>query len=532
MFVVMPLPTTTSLAADVNPQFAGSPVTFTATVVPVTQPGAPTGVVSFFDGTTLLAQVPLGGNGLAVFATSALAVGAHAINAIYSGDVNFASSTGMLTQTINAALPTLTLLNISPANSSIYVGSTQQYVATGQFSDNSVQDLTGTAAWTSSNSGAATINASGLATGVAVGTVTITARFSGVSSSIATLGVSPLGPPAPAPTFSPGSGTYSTTSTPVQVTITDSTSGAKIYYTKDGTLPTTSSSSCMSPCGVQISITTTLRAMAVATGASQGSTTVATYTIAAVSPTFSPGSGTFCSPTSVTILDATPGATIYYTTDGSFPTTSSMSCNSPCVVPSKVSTTTTIRAMAAGTGISQSGTVVATYTIAAQNPTFSPAAGTYTTPTTVTINEATPGVTIYYTLNGGFPTTSSANCTSPCTILPAFTANTTIRAMALGPGISQSGTSVAAYSLAALNPTFTPGSGTYTGAQQVQISDTSTLPGVVIYYTTNGSIPTTSLAPCANPCTVTVAATSTIKAIASGPNLSQSGVVMASYTIH
>jgi hypothetical protein len=54
---------------------------------------------------------------------------------------------------------------------------TQQYVATGIFSDNTTQDLTALVGWSSSNDGVATITAGGLARGENGGTVTITATY-------------------------------------------------------------------------------------------------------------------------------------------------------------------------------------------------------------------------------------------------------------------------------------------------------------------------------------------------------------------
>ena len=74
---------------------------------------------------------------------------------------------------------------VTPVNPSISVGQTQQFTATGTYSDASTQDLTKTAHWSSSSSGVATINngvsGGGLASGQGVGTATMTATFQGVS---------------------------------------------------------------------------------------------------------------------------------------------------------------------------------------------------------------------------------------------------------------------------------------------------------------------------------------------------------------
>jgi chitinase len=168
---------------------------------------------------------------------------------------------------------------------------------------------------------------------------------------------------------------------------------------------------------------------------------VATYTISAANPVFAPASGTFYAPVTVTMTDATPGVLIYYSTTG-FPTTSSPSCASPCQI--LIPTTTTLRAMAAGAGISQSGTTVGTYTIAANAPVFTPGSGTYAHSVSVTMTDSTAGVLIYYSTTG-FPTTSSPSCASPCQI--TISTSTILRAMAAGTGISQSSTTVGSYTI-------------------------------------------------------------------------------------
>lgn len=79
----------------------------------------------------------------------------------------------------------------------------------------------------------------------------------------------------------------------------------------------------------------------------------------AATPTFNPGTGTYTSAQTVTISDSTTGATIYYTTDGTTPTTESPVYSGPITVNS----TETIEAIAAASGYSNSAVASATYTI-------------------------------------------------------------------------------------------------------------------------------------------------------------------------
>jgi uncharacterized protein YjdB len=76
---------------------------------------------------------------------------------------------------------TLTSVSVTPADATFRVGRTQQYTATGKFSDGSQQDLTTTAAWTSSSTATVTVDNKGLATGVATGNANITATVNGLS---------------------------------------------------------------------------------------------------------------------------------------------------------------------------------------------------------------------------------------------------------------------------------------------------------------------------------------------------------------
>ena len=98
--------TVTTLTASPNPGTVGKDVTFTATVTsPIPSAGTPIGAVTFKDGATLLATVPLT-DGRAEFVTSGLAVGGHEITAEYSGDTFFQpSQAAVLSLTIDLPPP-------------------------------------------------------------------------------------------------------------------------------------------------------------------------------------------------------------------------------------------------------------------------------------------------------------------------------------------------------------------------------------------------------------------------------------------
>ncbi len=72
---------------------------------------------------------------------------------------------------------------VAPAAPAIPLGGTQQFTATGSYSDGSTQNLTTTATWSSSNTAVATIAAGGLATSAGAGSATISAASGTVTGS-------------------------------------------------------------------------------------------------------------------------------------------------------------------------------------------------------------------------------------------------------------------------------------------------------------------------------------------------------------
>jgi Big-like domain-containing protein len=92
--------------------------------------------------------------------------------------------------TLNISTPTLVSLAVAPSSQFTPKGNTQQFTATGTFSDQSTQDLTDIVLWTTSAAKVASIGSGGMATAETVGTATISATSSDISAA-ATLTVTP-----------------------------------------------------------------------------------------------------------------------------------------------------------------------------------------------------------------------------------------------------------------------------------------------------------------------------------------------------
>ena len=217
-------------------------------------------------------------------------------------------------------------------------------------------------------------------------------------------------PQAVGATFSPAGGSYPTAP---EVTISSTTPHAAIYYTTDGSKPTTNSSLYGGAIAVA-SGTETISALVVASGYAPSAVASATYTLSlpqAATPTFSPPGGTFTSAQSVTISDATANAAIYYTTDGSTPTTKSTLYSGAITV----SATETIQAIAAAAGYTNSGVGSAAFTINLPPPGFSLGMS----PTSLAIQSGGSGtVALTVTPANGFAAAVSFACSG----LPASTA--------------------------------------------------------------------------------------------------------------
>ncbi len=119
--------------------------------------------------------------GLATVATNGT------LTAQASGTVSVTASMSAVSGSVSLAIaPKLVSIKVTPTNPAIASSTKQQFIATGTYSDNSTQIITGSVSWSSSDKTVATISdtspTKGLATGVSAGTTTITASSGNVSA--------------------------------------------------------------------------------------------------------------------------------------------------------------------------------------------------------------------------------------------------------------------------------------------------------------------------------------------------------------
>jgi hypothetical protein len=439
-----------------------------------------------------------------------------------AGVLTFAAAgTGNITVGTSNA-PSLQSIAVTPSTVVLQALGNQQYTAACTYSDGSTANCTSSATWASSSMGVITVNNAGMATGVAQGNASIIATSGSIQGQAA---VTVPAATLQKVTVTPGSltvpvgsaqqfkatGTYSDSSTTdVTSQVTWSSSNPAVVASNSAGLASTMSQGNAS--------------IIAASGKVQGQAAVI-VSAAVAAPNFSPTAGTYTSAQTVTISTTTPSATIYYTTNGATPTASSPVYSGPITV----SASETLEAIAVASGGSASSASSAAYTITppTATPAFSPAGGTYSSAQTVSISTTTPSATIYYTTNGATPTTSSPVYSGPITV----TANETINTIAVAAGYKTSAMGSASYTVnlpQAATPALSPATGTYSSAQTVTISTTT--PSATIYYTTNGSTPTTSSAVYSGP--ITVSASETVEAIAVAAGDSTSVVGSADYTIN
>jgi hypothetical protein len=339
----------------------------------------------------------------------------------------------------------------------------------------------------------------------------------------------PVQPTAATPTCSPTPGAFTT---PQSVTISDTTPGAQILFTVDGTNPNANSQVFTSP--LSLSSTTQIRAQATATGFAPSAVASCPYTITITTvvtpPTAAPAAGAYNNDFPATLTTPTAGATICFTLDGSMP----VCTNGACVSPSQTYSAATripingsvtgnpaigevvLNALACEAGQAVASMAPVTYTLQVAPPTFNGpgplpnvvpfTSGGFISPTVASLTDGATG--LYTASANNLPTCSNGLPlgTLPSTFVGGTTGvhlsenagNQTAYAVACKAGYVPSTMTTAAYSIMLNTPAPTIPAGIYNAIEPVAINDTLNNAAVGEYtcVTLDGTTPACSATAC------------------------------------
>ncbi len=258
-----------------------------------------------------------------------------------------------------------------------------------------------------------------------------------------------------------------------------------------------------------------------------GETVETVETVEPVSmPTADIVAGSYSLAQTVTLSSATEGAVVYYTTGNG--SQAAPTCASTTGTIS-IMATTTVKAIACKTGYTDSAVATFAYIIngAAATPTADIAAGGYGPAQTVTLNSATSGAVVHY--NTGDGSQADPTCASS-TGSVSVTATTTVKAIACEKSHLNSAVATIAYIIngPTAAPTDVVAASTCGAVDTVTLS--SATDGAVVHYTSGDG---TQAAPtCASSTgTLSLTATTTVKAISCKTDYSDSAVATFSYTV-
>ena len=282
------------------------------------------------------------------------------------------------------------------------------------------------------------------------------------------------------------------------VTITspdaDSIERIDIYYTDDGTNPETSDTKQLYRNTIKIMAGSikTIKAVATKSGYTSSGVVSATYGVTILGELIDPRitlsgtkneAGEYIDAVSLTAeyRGEEDGVSLYYTTDDTTP-----SANNGTLYDKAITfrDTDTVKFIAIASGYQSSAVVTTSFTIgvatviATPTITISGSAANGTTHTgdkTVSFASTTAGVTFYYTTNGTTPTVSSSSGSSFTT-----SGSATVKVLAVKTNYTNSAVASATYTITVPTPSFSAGTGLYTGDQSITLSDS--LAGVTILY--------------------------------------------------
>jgi len=270
--------------------------------------------------------------------------------------------------------------------------------------------------------------------------------------------------------------------------------GIDIYYTDDGTNPETSETKQLYRNTITImpGSIKTIKAVASKSGYTSSGVVSATYGVTILGTLTDPRitlsgteneAGEYINNVTLTAAYIGPeeGVSLYYTTDDTTPSASNGTLYDRAIT---FSDTDTVKFIAVASGYQSSAVVTTSFTIGVATviatPTITIAGSaangtTHTGDKTVSFASTTAGVTFYYTTNGTTPTVSSSSGSSFTT-----SGSATVKVLAVKTNYTNSAVASATYTITVPTPSFSAGTGLYTGDQSITLSDS--LAGATILY--------------------------------------------------
>jgi hypothetical protein len=471
--------------------------------------------VTFYNGSTNLGTGTLSG-GVATLNVTALPVGTDSLKAVYAGDANFATSTSnTLPFTVSLAVPTITFTvpNHTYGDAPFTVSATSNSSGAITYSVVSGPATNSGSTVTLTGAGTVVLQASQAASGnYAAGTQTVTVTVAKESQTI---------------TFSAPASPVNYGVAPITLVATGGVSGnAVVFSVVSG--PGTISGSTLTITGAGTVVVAANQAgntnYAAATQVSQSVVVnQATQTISFTAPTSPVTYGV--SPITLVATGGASGNVVVYSVVSGPGTVSgtTLTITGAGTVVAAANQAGNINYSAA-TQVTQSIVVnQASQTISFTQPT-SPV--TYGVSPITLVASSTSGLPVTFSIVSGPGTVSGSTLTITGVGTVVVAANQAGNAnYAAATQVTQS--IVVNVIGAVATPTFSPVAGTYTAAQTVSISDTTS--GATIYYTTNGTTPTTSSPVYSG--AITVSSTETLQAIATATGYSTSAVATATFAI-
>lgn len=321
---------------------------------------------------------------------------------------------------------TLTALSVTPTSASFAKGGTRQFIAMGAYSDGTSKDETNTVTWTSSAPTIATVGTTGIATGMAAGSATLTAT-SGTKTAQATVTIS-------AATL------QSLAITPANPSVVK---GSTKAFAATGTYSDGSVSAVAATWTSSATAVATINASGVATGVAAGSTTItATYGTVSATTTLVVSAATL---TSIQVLPANPtvvkSLTQAFTAQGTYSDGSTAALSSGLIWASATTSVATINASGVATGVDYgTSQISASLGGITGSTTLTVGAAPAGTITSIAVTPALPtitqGATVQLTATASISTGGTQNITSTATWTSGSNAVATVTSAGLVTGVA------------------------------------------------------------------------------------------------